>query len=189
MLGVLELMDRAGRALGAAEKLAAHQTPGKLPRAFSVFLFAPDGRMLVQQRAQGKYHSPGVWPNACCGHPAPGEAPFVAAVGKVVAELGAAPRSPQETGTVTYQLTYEASGLVEYEFNHLFVERSPRPLDPDSEEVRATRYPPWDELEEARRKEPWSVWFDTVLDAAWPAIEKLGFVDPPSPAPVFGRRR
>lgn len=55
---LLELVDEDGRTIGTAEKLAAHQPPGQLHRAFSVFLFDEQGRLLLQQRALGKYHSP-----------------------------------------------------------------------------------------------------------------------------------
>ena len=49
------------------------------------------GRLLLQQRALGKYHSPGVWSNTCCGHPYPGEAPFAAAARRTFEELGVSP--------------------------------------------------------------------------------------------------
>lgn len=55
---LLELVDEDGVTVGTAEKLSAHQPPGKLHRAFSVFLFDERGRLLLQQRALGKYHSP-----------------------------------------------------------------------------------------------------------------------------------
>ncbi|SCE55249.1 isopentenyl-diphosphate delta-isomerase, partial [Streptomyces sp. DfronAA-171] len=73
---LLELVDESGATIGTAEKLAAHQPPGQLHRAFSVFLFDREGRLLLQRRALGKYHSPGVWSNTCCGHPVPGRGPL-----------------------------------------------------------------------------------------------------------------
>ena len=85
---MLELVDEAGNTIGTAEKLSAHQAPGQLHRAFSVFLFDETGRLLLQQRALGKYHSPGVWSNTCCGHPYPGESPFAAAARRTYEELG-----------------------------------------------------------------------------------------------------
>ena len=88
---MLELVDENGMTIGTAEKLAAHQAPGQLHRAFSVFLFDERGRLLLQQRALGKYHSPGVWSNTCCGHPYPGEAPFAAAARRTFEELGVSP--------------------------------------------------------------------------------------------------
>lgn len=118
---MLELVDEDGTTIGTAEKLAAHQPPGQLHRAFSVFLFDEKGRLLLQRRALGKYHSPGVWSNTCCGHPYPGEAPFVAAARRTSEELGLAPALLAEAGTVRYNHPDPASGLVEQEYNHLFV--------------------------------------------------------------------
>ena len=67
------LVDEQDNALGACEKLEAHRK-GLLHRAFSVFIFNSKGEMLLQQRAMNKYHSGGLWTNACCSHPAFGEA-------------------------------------------------------------------------------------------------------------------
>ena len=67
------LVDDADREIGVADKLDAHRS-GALHRAVSVFLFDPAGRLLVQRRALGKYHSGGLWTNSACGHPRPGEA-------------------------------------------------------------------------------------------------------------------
>src|SRR3954468_11389591 len=66
------LVDADDREIGRAEKMAAHRS-GALHRAFSVFVFDGDGRVLLQRRARGKYHSGGLWSNTCCGHPLPGE--------------------------------------------------------------------------------------------------------------------
>lgn len=57
---LLELVDEAGTTTGTAEKLSAHQAPGRLHRAFSVFLLDERGRLLLQRRALSKYHSPGL---------------------------------------------------------------------------------------------------------------------------------
>jgi isopentenyl-diphosphate delta-isomerase len=35
-----------------------------------------------------KYHSPGLWSNACCSHPQPGEETKLAAIRRVTEELG-----------------------------------------------------------------------------------------------------
>ncbi|MGH9296215.1 MAG: isopentenyl-diphosphate Delta-isomerase, partial [Acidimicrobiales bacterium] len=66
------LVDEAGTRLGLLDKLGAHRAPGRLHLAFSVFVFR-GGEVLVQRRAASKYHFPGVWANACCSHPEPGE--------------------------------------------------------------------------------------------------------------------
>jgi isopentenyl-diphosphate delta-isomerase len=167
---LLELVDEQGRTIGTAEKLSAHQAPGRLHRAFSVFLFDAEGRMLLQQRALGKYHSPGVWSNTCCGHPYPEEPPFVAAARRTAEELGAAPVRMEQAGTVTYDLPDEASGLVEKEYNHLFVGVSATAFTPNPDEVAGTAFVTPAELAALRAAKPFSVWFGTVLDAALPTI-------------------
>lgn len=170
---LLELVDEDGTTIGTAEKLAAHQAPGRLHRAFSVFLFDDRGRLLLQQRALGKYHSPGVWSNTCCGHPYPGEAPFAAAARRTFEELGVSPSLLAEAGTVRYNHPDPASGLVEQEYNHLFVGLVQQELRPDAEEVAGTAFVTSAELTVRQAKDPFSTWFQTVLDAARPAVKEL----------------
>ena len=170
---LLELVDSEGRTIGTAEKLSAHQAPGRLHRAFSVFLLDDRGRMLLQQRALGKYHSPGVWSNTCCGHPYPGEPPFVAAARRTAEELGTGPVRLQQAGTVTYDHPDKATGLVEKEYNHLFVGLADAVQSPDPDEVADVVFVTPAELAQLRAAKPFSVWFGTVLDAALPAIREL----------------
>ncbi|KQX12276.1 isopentenyl-diphosphate delta-isomerase [Streptomyces sp. Root431] len=170
---MLELVDEDGKTIGTAEKLAAHQAPGQLHRAFSVFLFDESGRLLLQRRALGKYHSPGVWSNTCCGHPYPGEAPFAAAARRTFEELGVSPTLLAEAGTVRYNHPDPASGLVEQEFNHLFVGLVQAEPRPDPEEIEDTAFVTAAELAERHAAAPFSAWFMTVLDAARPAVREL----------------
>ena len=170
---LLELVDENGTTIGTAEKLAAHQPPGRLHRAFSVFLFDEQGRLLLQQRAPGKYHSPGGWSNTCCGHPYPGEAPFAAAARRTYEELGVSPSLLAEAGTVRYNHPDPDSGLVEQEFNHLFAGLVQSPVRPDPQEVGATAFVTAEELAQRHAKDPFSSWFMTVLEAARPAIREL----------------
>ncbi|MEV5430427.1 isopentenyl-diphosphate Delta-isomerase [Streptomyces sp. NPDC052701] len=170
---LLELVDEDGVTIGTAEKLAAHRAPGQLHRAFSVFLFDERGRLLLQQRALGKYHSPGVWSNTCCGHPYPGEAPFAAAARRTYEELGVSPSLLAEAGTVRYNHPDPASGLVEQEYNHLFVGLVQSPPRPDRDEVASTAFVTPAELARRHARDTFSAWFMTVLDAARPAIREL----------------
>lgn len=170
---MLELVDEDGKTIGTAEKLSAHVAPGRLHRAFSVFLFDETGRLLIQRRALGKYHSPGVWSNTCCGHPFPGEQPFVAAARRVSEELGTAPHLMGEAGTVRYNHPDPDSGLVEQEYNHLFVGLVRDSLDPDPEEISEVAFVTSGELKQRHGDDAFSTWFMTVLDAARPAISEL----------------
>ncbi|MEU1898529.1 isopentenyl-diphosphate Delta-isomerase [Nocardiopsis dassonvillei] len=170
---MLELVDEDGVTIGTAEKLSAHLPPGRLHRAFSVFLLDGRGRLLLQRRALGKYHSPGVWSNTCCGHPYPGETPFAAAARRTGEELGAAPALMREAGTVRYNHPDPVSGLVEQEYNHLFVGLVRDDLRPDPAEIAGTAFVDPDGLARLRGEHPVSAWFATVFDAALPAVREL----------------
>jgi isopentenyl-diphosphate Delta-isomerase len=173
---LLELVDENGATTGITEKLSAHAAPGKLHRAFSVFLFDDEDRLLMQRRSWGKYHSPGVWSNTCCGHPYPGEQPFVAAARRTVEELGAAPAELREAGTVVYNHPDPARGLVEHEYNHLFVGRIRSVVRANPEEVAETLFVTPADLQRLSTGATLSAWFWTILDAAKSTIRE--FTDP-----------
>jgi isopentenyl-diphosphate Delta-isomerase len=95
------LVDEQGRPTAIADKVAAHRAPGMLHHAFSVFVFSPQGDLLLQRRSLAKYHFPGVWANTCCSHPAPGEDVVESAERRLAEELGLrrADRSGPPVGT------------------------------------------------------------------------------------------
>jgi len=64
------LIDENNKEIGFEDKLVAHRL-GKLHRAFSIFIFNDKNEILIQKRAIDKYHSSGLWSNACCSHPLP----------------------------------------------------------------------------------------------------------------------
>ena len=73
-------VDAADAITGSANKCDSHrftvqQPAGRLHRAFSVFLFDGDDRLLLQRRARSKITFPGVWTNTCCSHPLHGHEP------------------------------------------------------------------------------------------------------------------
>src|ERR1700743_194478 len=81
------LVDESDKEIGVMEKIEAHEK-ALLHRAFSVFIFNTAGQMLLQRRALAKYHSGGLWTNACCSHPGPGEDTRAAAERRLFEELG-----------------------------------------------------------------------------------------------------
>ena len=81
------LVDKDDCEIGVMEKMEAHKQ-SVLHRAFSVFLFNPQGKMLLQQRALTKYHSAGLWTNTCCSHPRPGETLENAVSRRLIEEMG-----------------------------------------------------------------------------------------------------
>lgn len=112
------LVDEQDDPVGEEEKLAAHQK-GLLHRAFSVFVFNTKGDMLVQRRAKTKYHSGGLWSNACCSHPAPGEETLAAAHRRLKEEMGF-DCELRHVGALTYRTDFD-NGLVEHEYDHMFI--------------------------------------------------------------------
>ena len=130
------LVDRDDRQIGLDEKMKVHRE-GILHRAFSVFLFDEAGRFLLQRRARHKYHSGGLWSNACCSHPRPGESVKEAAGNRLQEEMGIGCRL-----TRAFDFIYQArvGDLVEHEFDHVFVGRFDGVAEPNVEEVMDWRW-------------------------------------------------
>lgn len=139
------IVDASDTELGTAPKLDAHWD-GALHRAFSIFLVNARGEVLLQRRADGKYHTPGLWTNTCCGHPRPGEATAEAARRRLREEMGI---DCELTHLFTF--TYRAElgeGLSEHEIDHVFVGRYEGEPAPNPAEVSGWR---WVDPERLRR--------------------------------------
>jgi isopentenyl-diphosphate delta-isomerase len=139
---LVELVDDDGRPDGTMTVDEAHQAPGRLHRAFSVFLRAGDGKLLLQQRSAVKTRFPLRWANTCCGHPAPGEDVTTAAARRLVEEIGVGGIELTEVGVYSYYAEDPASGRVEYEYDHVLLGDLPagRQLLADPDEVVDLRW-------------------------------------------------
>lgn len=166
------LVDAEDRPLGLADKLEAHRR-GQLHRAFSVFVFDAAGRTLLQRRAAHKYHSGGLWSNACCSHPlAAADLP-----GQARARLR------QEMGldcalTVVDQLVYRApvgADLCEHEWDHVLCGRADARPEPDPAEVMDWRWAEWAALEAdlAARPEHYSAWLGLIVTRCGAALARF----------------
>jgi isopentenyl-diphosphate delta-isomerase len=114
---LLILVDQNDQETGVSEKLEAHHK-GLLHRAFSVMVYDEEGKVLIQKRADTKYHSAGLWANSCCGHPYPGEGVLEAAKRRLKEELGFTCALKPVT-KILYSLHLE-NGLYEKELVHVF---------------------------------------------------------------------
>lgn len=147
-------------ALVPVEKMDAHLRGLRHP-AISVFLVDGD-RTLLQRRAFGKYHTPGLWTNSCCTHPHWGEDPSVCAARRLREELGLDLPPPKPMGAFEYRADV-GGGLIEHEVVELFVidvsEEALRP-EPNPEEVAETRWVSFEALadEIARTPERFTPW-------------------------------
>ncbi len=112
------LVDTEDKVLGTMEKLEAHQK-GLLHRAFSVLLFNDEGKILLQKRSKNKYHSSGLWTNACCSHPLPGESVAEASRRRLKEEMGIE-LQPAFSHTFIYKARLD-NNLTEHELDHVFI--------------------------------------------------------------------
>ncbi|MGL5784045.1 MAG: isopentenyl-diphosphate Delta-isomerase [Alphaproteobacteria bacterium] len=154
------LVDAEDNPLGQVEKRKAHET-GLLHRAFSVFLFDLQGRMLIQRRASSKYHSPNLWANACCGHPRPEEPLIQAARRRLKEELGVQEVEPlRSLGVISYHLNL-GDGMQEHEYTHLLTGIYEGLISPATEEVRAYEWVEPDQLMDELQVNPsfYARWF------------------------------
>ena len=160
------LVDAADRPQGTAEKLEAH-TEGWLHRAFSVFVFDDQGRLLLQRRAADKYHSGGLWSNTCCSHPAPNESPSAAAQRRLQEEMGFS-CAVQSAFRRTYRAPVGA-GLTEHEVDHVFVGRADDvTVQANPNEVTEWRWVAPAALREdvSARPDQYTPWFRLLLEDA-----------------------
>lgn len=157
------LVDSDDTELGTMGKLEAHQR-GVLHRAISVFIFDPEGRLLLQQRALSKYHTPGLWTNTCCSHPAPGEDTLEAAHRRLAQEMGMATDL-----AFAFSFQYKApfdNGLVEHELDHVFIGRSAETPRINATEARDFRWCTQQEIdaEVAKSPESFTAWFKLIYE-------------------------
>ena len=152
------LVNERDEPIGTMEKMEAHRR-GVLHRAFSVFIFDHRGRMLLQQRAMRKYHSGGLWTNACCSHPRPGEETELAAIQRLREEMGFA-TAIKPLFTLTYKAEFE-NGLIEHEYDHVFVGSYEGQIVPDRMEVMGFRYETLQKIESDLQNHPenFTAWF------------------------------
>ncbi|HSB93499.1 MAG TPA: isopentenyl-diphosphate Delta-isomerase [Flavitalea sp.] len=148
--------------MGQSEKLEAHQL-GLMHRAFSVFIFNNSGEMLLQRRALGKYHSGGLWTNACCSHPRPGETTKHAAERRLYEELGFT-TEVQKIFEFTYSAAF-ANGLIENEYDHVFTGVYEAAIHPVPAEVMDVEWRSlqWITEDLATKPDNYTAWFHIAL--------------------------
>ncbi len=155
------LVDAQDRPVGVEEKRNAHLM-GRLHRAFSVFVFRSDGAMLLQRRADGKYHSGGLWSNTACGHPRPGEPTVAAARRRLREEMGF---ETDLRSVLSFTYRVDLGGLVEHEVDHVLVGVCDARPVPSPEEVSDWRWVATDEVVREAWEHPdrFTPWFPLAL--------------------------
>ncbi len=156
------LVDAQDRQIGLAEKMEAH-VEGWLHRAFSVFILNRKGEMLIQKRHAAKYHSGGLWSNACCSHPRLGESVLDAAARRLEEEMGFR-CALEQASSLVYKVQFEG-GLYEHEYDHIITGIFDGDPVPDGQEVTDWRWISRGDLikEVNEHPEHYTFWFRRVL--------------------------
>ncbi|KAI9494396.1 isopentenyl pyrophosphate isomerase [Zychaea mexicana] len=190
------LVDRDDNRYGAESKKTCHLmeniNKGLLHRAFSVFLFDSQNRLLLQQRASEKITFPDMWTNTCCSHPLSRESEIIeekqlgarnAAQRKLEHELGIKPEQvPLDDFKYLTRIHYVAPSddvWGEHEIDYIFFIKADVDLDVSPNEVRDTKYVTPDELRAmfADTSVPMTPWFklicETFLFKWWDKLETI----------------
>lgn len=151
---------------GLMGKMLAHRN-GSLHRAFSVFLFNDQGETLLQQRAEGKYHSPMLWTNSCCSHPREGETVLDAANRRLGEELGIDEKDVHGLKKL-FHFQYHASfddGLVEHELDHVLTAKFQGDTPFNHDEVHALAWRSIADIQSDMEANPsdFTAWFQIIF--------------------------
>lgn len=165
------LVDESDQETGTMEKMLAHEQ-GKLHRAFSVLIFNSKGEILLQQRSTSKYHCGGLWTNACCSHPRPGESIIDAANRKLMQEMGIA--CPL---TYSYKFKYRAAldkNMIEHEWDYVLIGYTDQVPSPNPDEVMKWKYEriDWIKSDTINSPDKYTPWFKLIMKH--PELQAIG---------------
>ena len=152
------MVDINDNVVGTKEKIEAHKTP-ILHRAFSIYLYNSSNEMLIQKRADHKYHSVGLWSNACCSHPQLNENIKQGALERLENEIGIK-TDIEELFSFIYMNKFNDS-LYEYEYDHVFIGKYDGDFILNPEEASDAKWISIDELKKDLTLNPkaYSAWF------------------------------
>ena len=159
----VQLVDNQDNPNGSMEKLEAHEK-GLLHRALSVLIINTNKEILLQRRALGKYHSPGLWTNTCCSHPYPGENPTEAANRRLKEEMGMV-ADLEFAFKFQYKCDFD-NGLIEHELDHVFMGKTDDIPHLNTDEAMAFKWMSIEELEKDMKNNAdiYTFWFKWMIE-------------------------
>lgn len=156
------LVNEHDEPIGLMEKIQAHRE-GRLHRAFSVLIFNDDNEILIHRRADDKYHCGGLWTNACCSHPREHESTLDAALRRLQEEMGF--YCPLfHVDEFIYKAHFD-NGLIEYEYDHIFIGAFNENPYPNPWEVADWKYVDLSWLKQNISEYPdsYTAWFKDII--------------------------
>jgi len=165
--------DRKGRIDGEIEKMQCH-IDGILHKAFSVFVFDGD-KMLIQRRALCKYHSPGLWSNACCSHYVPEISDPIQLIStRFKEELGCDCKNLEHLFNFSYKTKFKKD-LYEHEYDTVYYAELDGEIKFNPEEIDSIRWVKIDDLikEVKTNPENFSYWFKKCYKKAIRCYKKM----------------
>ena len=165
------LVDKNDNQVGTGEKMQVHKD-GVLHRAFSIFVFNSEGKMMIHQRNKNKYQSGGLWTNTCCSHPMPGEKTEDAVKRRLQEEMGFTTKLKKAFDFI-YRVKFD-NGLFEHELDNVFIGRFDGNPKPNPDEVQDWK---WVNLKELRKDmddnpDNYTYWFKEAIDRVIEYVEK-----------------
>lgn len=145
------------------EKIEAHEK-ALLHRAFSVFVVNDKNEIMLQQRALGKYHSPGLWTNTCCSHQRAGETNIAAGKRRLMEEMGFVTEL-KELFHFIYIAPFD-NGLTEHEFDHVMIGNFNDAPKINPEEVASYKWMTAQDIKEDMIQQPeiYTEWFKIIFE-------------------------
>lgn len=157
------LVDEKDQPIGSMEKIEAHEK-GLLHRAFSVFVYNDKNEVMLQKRAEDKYHSPGLWTNTCCSHQREGESNVEAGKRRLMEEMGFQTELEEKTSFI-YKAPFD-NGLTEHEYDHILVGTYNDEPNINPDEVAEWKWMNMETLKEDLANNPlnYTAWFKIIFD-------------------------
>jgi len=165
------LVDKNDQQIGLMPKMEAHEK-AVLHRAFSVFVFNDEGKLLLQQRASEKYHSPLLWTNTCCSHQRDGETNLEAGKRRLQEEMGFV-CDLEEVFSFIYKAPFD-NGLTEHELDHVMVGYFNGTPKINKEEVEDFKWMTLQEVKVDMELNPnnYTAWFQIIFEKYYNFIRK-----------------
>ena len=165
------LVNEEDEQIGLMPKLEAHQK-AVLHRAFSVFVLNSKNEIMLQQRAQQKYHSPLLWTNTCCSHQRDGETNIQAGSRRLFEEMGFE-TSLKELFHFIYKAPFD-NGLTEHELDHVMIGYYNEEPKINSDEVENWKWMGIEEVQNDMIIHPneYTVWFKIIFDQFYHYLEE-----------------